>query len=190
MQARAHGLAITSSALCSAELAARSIKQEPALEDCRQDLYTLHPHHQHHPACTPEPPGTLELNEGHSNFPEGHYSVHGKPGSKLNDILMEDTLSPVRGGDPLLSSVSPDTSKDSSRKSSVSMDGDEQCCQHPLLEDTSPASPTFSIILLQVFLSAANTLPAAGEHFSCLCLCCVFPPSPVFTCIESFCQFL
>ncbi|XP_073326650.1 microphthalmia-associated transcription factor-like isoform X1 [Pagrus major] len=127
MQARAHGLAIASS-LCSAELGARTIKQETALEDCHQDLYTLHPHHQHHPACTPEPPGTLELNEGHSNFPEGHYSVHGKPGSKLNDILMEDTLSPVRGGDPLLSSVSPDASKDSSRKSSVSMDENEQGC--------------------------------------------------------------
>ncbi|XP_074499732.1 microphthalmia-associated transcription factor-like isoform X1 [Sebastes fasciatus] len=128
MQARAHGLVITSSALCAAELAARSIKQESSLEDCRQDLYTLHPHHQHHPACTPEPPGALEVNEGHSNFPEGHYSAHGKPGSKLNDILMEDTLSPVRGVDPLLSSVSPDTSKDSSRKSSVSMDENDQCC--------------------------------------------------------------
>uniref|UniRef100_A0A671U435 Melanocyte inducing transcription factor b n=1 Tax=Sparus aurata TaxID=8175 RepID=A0A671U435_SPAAU len=128
MQARAHGLAIASSALCSADLGARNIKQESALEDCHQDLYTLHPHHQHHPACTPEPPGTLELNEGHSNFPDGHYSVHSKPGSKLNDILMEDTLSPVRGGDPLLSSVSPDASKDSSRKSSVSMDENEQCC--------------------------------------------------------------
>ena len=128
MQARAHGLAIASSALCSAERGARTIKQEPALEDCHQDLYVFHPHHQHHPACTPEPPGALELNEGHPNFPEGHYGVHGRSGSKLNDILMEDTLSPVRGGDPLLSSVSPDTSKDSSRKSSVSMDENEQGC--------------------------------------------------------------
>lgn len=91
-------------------------------------MYTLHPHHQHHPACTPEQQGTLELNEGHSNFPEGHYNVHSKAGSKLNDILMEDTLSPVRGGDPLLSSVSPDASKDSSRKSSVSMDENEPGC--------------------------------------------------------------
>lgn len=128
MQARAHGLVITSSALCSSELAARSIKQERSLEDCCQELYTLHPNHQHLPDCTAEPPGTLELNDGHSNYPEGPYSVHGKLGSKLNDILMEDTLSPVRGGDPLLSSVSPDTSKDSSRKSSVSMDENDQVC--------------------------------------------------------------
>lgn len=127
IQARAHGLVISSSALCSADLGGRPIKQEPALEDCHQDLYTLHPHHQHS-TCIPEPTGTLELNEGHSNFTDGHYSVHGKPGSKLNDILMEDTLSPVRGGDPLLSSVSPDASKDSSRKSSVSMDENEQGC--------------------------------------------------------------
>lgn len=139
MQARAHGLAIASSALCSAELAARSIKQEPAVGECHRDLYPLHPQHQHHPACTPGPaqPTNLELNEGHSNFPEshgglpgnpGHYAVHNKVASKLNDILMEDTLSPVRGGDPLLSSVSPDTSKDSSRKSSISMDENEPSC--------------------------------------------------------------
>nr|XP_020467555.1 microphthalmia-associated transcription factor-like isoform X2 [Monopterus albus] len=128
MQAQAHGLAIASSALCSVELGTRNIKQEPALEDCHRDLYALHPLHQHNPACTPEPPGSLELNEGHSNYPEGHYGIHSKPGSKLNDILMEDTLSPVRGGDPLLSSVSPDTSKESSRKSSVSMDENEQDC--------------------------------------------------------------
>lgn len=128
MQARAHGLAIASSALCSTELVVRTIKQENSLEDCHQDIYTLHPHHPHHAPCTPETPGTLELNESHANFPKGHYGVHGKPGSKLNDILMEDNLSPVRGGDPLLSSVSPDTSKDSSRKSSVSMDENEQGC--------------------------------------------------------------
>ncbi|XP_068453375.1 microphthalmia-associated transcription factor-like isoform X2 [Clinocottus analis] len=137
MQARAHGLAVTSSVLCSAEHAARSIKQEAPLEDSVQDLYALHPHHQHHPACTPEPPGGPELGEGHANYPEGHYGggggggggvVHGKPGCKLNDILMEDNLSPVSGGDPLLSSLSPDTSKDSSRKSSVSMDENDLCC--------------------------------------------------------------
>lgn len=133
MQARAHGLNLASSTLCSAELGARTIKQEPAMENCRQDLFTMHPQHQqHHQACTPETPTSLELNDGHSNFQEAvnasHYSVHNKTGSKLNDILMEDTLSPVRGGDPLLSSVSPDTSKDSSRKSSVSMEENEQVC--------------------------------------------------------------
>ncbi|XP_053280759.1 microphthalmia-associated transcription factor isoform X5 [Pleuronectes platessa] len=127
MQARAHGLSIVS-ALCSADLGPRGVKMEPSLEDCHPELYTFHPHHQHHPACTPEPPGALELSDGHSNYPDGHYSVQGKHGSKLNDILMEDNQSPVRGGDPLLSSVSPSTSKDSSRKSSVSMDENEEDC--------------------------------------------------------------
>ncbi|CAL1606593.1 unnamed protein product [Knipowitschia caucasica] len=117
MQARAHGLSI-SSALCPAELGPRHIKQELPLEDCHRDLYTLHPSQQHQP-CTPDHPSDP------ANFQEpAHYH---KPGSKLNDILMEDTLSPVRG-DPLLSSVSPDPSQDSSRKSSVSMDENEQTC--------------------------------------------------------------
>uniref|UniRef100_A0A8C6WYI1 Melanocyte inducing transcription factor n=1 Tax=Neogobius melanostomus TaxID=47308 RepID=A0A8C6WYI1_9GOBI len=127
MQARAHGLVISSSALCSAEIRAQQIKQEPSIEDCHQDLYTLHP--PHHQACTPEHPNSLELNDSHGNYQESsHYNVHNKSGSKLNDILMEDTLSPVRGGDPLLSSISPDASKDSSRKSSVSMEENEQAC--------------------------------------------------------------
>ncbi|XP_068605193.1 melanocyte inducing transcription factor b isoform X2 [Brachionichthys hirsutus] len=130
MHARAHGLVIASSALCSAELGARAVKKESALDDCHQDLYSLlPPHHQHHPACSPETPSSLEPNEGHSNIPEGRYGAHSKPGSKLNDILMEDNLSPVRGGgDPLLSSVSPDASKDSSHESSLSMDENEQGC--------------------------------------------------------------
>uniref|UniRef100_A0A8B9LBE3 Melanocyte inducing transcription factor n=1 Tax=Astyanax mexicanus TaxID=7994 RepID=A0A8B9LBE3_ASTMX len=44
----------------------------------------------------------------------------------LGDILMDDAgaLSPVGGGDPLLSSVSPGASKTSSRRSSFSMDED------------------------------------------------------------------
>lgn len=126
MQARAHGLAISSSALCSAEIRAQQIKQEPTIEDCHQDMYTLHP--SHHQACTPEHPNSLELNDSHANYQESsHYSVNNKSGSKLNDILMEDTLSPVRGGDPLLSSISPDASKDSSRKSSLSMEENEAC---------------------------------------------------------------
>uniref|UniRef100_A0A671MD36 Microphthalmia-associated transcription factor-like n=1 Tax=Sinocyclocheilus anshuiensis TaxID=1608454 RepID=A0A671MD36_9TELE len=39
IQARAHGLAVVSSTLCSSELAARTIKQEPVLCDCSRDMY-------------------------------------------------------------------------------------------------------------------------------------------------------
>ncbi|XP_077451313.1 microphthalmia-associated transcription factor-like isoform X2 [Stigmatopora argus] len=129
MQARAHGLAITSSALCSSDLVARRIKQESPLEDCRQDLYVLHSHthQQHHHACTPENSGAAEQDNGHHDFSDSQY-VQRRPASKLNDILMEDNVSPVQGGDPLLSSVSPDASKDSSRESSISMDEHEQGC--------------------------------------------------------------
>ncbi|XP_068183491.1 microphthalmia-associated transcription factor-like isoform X2 [Antennarius striatus] len=127
MQARAHGLAVVSSALCSSDLCPRPIKQENALDDCPQDPYALPPHHQHRPSCPPDTPSPLELHEGRAGFPEGRYGVHSKTGSK-HDVLMEDSMSPVRGGDPLLSSASPNASQDSSRKSSLSMEENEQGC--------------------------------------------------------------
>ncbi|XP_062315356.1 microphthalmia-associated transcription factor-like [Osmerus eperlanus] len=135
MQARAHGLGMNASALCSAVMSTQTIKQESAMGD----LYPLHSQHQHHPACTsdPAPPTPLELTEGSSTHTEnqqsitghqGTYIVHTKVATKLSDILMEDTLSPVGGRDPLLSSVSPEASKDSSRKSSISMEENDQSC--------------------------------------------------------------
>ncbi|KAM9430207.1 microphthalmia-associated transcription factor-like isoform 1-T1 [Salvelinus alpinus] len=137
MQARAHGLTTDTSVLCSAELSARGIKQEPALGDCHQDLYHVHPQHQHHPACTPDQVQytTLELNDGASPYTKGHRGVSGDmgpygghPKGALMDILMDDTLSPVGGGDPLLSSVSPGASKDSSCSGSKSMEENDQSC--------------------------------------------------------------
>nr|XP_046199980.1 microphthalmia-associated transcription factor-like isoform X5 [Oncorhynchus gorbuscha] len=137
MQARAHGLTTDTSALCSAELSARGIKQEPALGDCHQDLYHVHPRHQHHPACTPDQVQytILELNDGAAPYTKGHRGVSGDQGpygshpkGALMDILMDDNLSPVGGGDPLLSSVSPGASKDSSCSGSKSMEENDQSC--------------------------------------------------------------
>lgn len=137
MQARAHGLTTDTSALCSTELSARGIKQEPALGDFHQDLYPVDPQHQHHPACTPDQVQytTLELNDGASPYTKGHGGVSGDQRpygghlkGALMDILMDDTLSPVRGGDPLLSSVSPGASKDSSCSGSKSMEENDQSC--------------------------------------------------------------
>ena len=137
MQARAHGLTTDTSALCSAELSVRGIKQEPALGDCHQDLYHVHPQHQHHPACTPDQVQytILELNNGASPYTKGHRGVSGDmgpygshPKGALMDILMDDNLSPVGGGDPLLSSVSPGASKDSSCSGSKSMEENDQSC--------------------------------------------------------------
>ncbi|XP_057363442.1 microphthalmia-associated transcription factor isoform X5 [Manis pentadactyla] len=130
MQARAHGLSlIPSTGLCSPDLVNRIVKQEPTLENCTQDLL------QHHAdlSCTT----TLDLTDGsitfNSNLQTGTessqgYSVPAKMGSKLEDILMDDTLSPVGVTDPLLSSVSPGASKTSSRRSSMSMEETEHAC--------------------------------------------------------------
>lgn len=130
MQARAHGLSLLpSTGLCSPDLVNRIIKQEPALENCSQDLL---PHHADLPCAT-----TLDLTDGTITFSSSlgggtesgqAYSVPTKMGSKLEDILMDDTLSPVGVTDPLLSSVSPGASKASSRRSSVSMEEGERAC--------------------------------------------------------------
>ncbi|CAL8367402.1 unnamed protein product [Lota lota] len=155
MQARAHGLPVSSSPLCSAELSSHCVKREPAMADCHQDLFTMNAQQQHHqdpaqqqqhhhqPAACTQDPGQhvhLELHDGyHEEGPRGpmtgnlpnHYqaSPHAaKGGSKHGDVLMDDTPSPASGGDPRLSSLSPDASKDSSRRSSISMDENNQGC--------------------------------------------------------------
>ncbi|XP_048879554.1 melanocyte inducing transcription factor a isoform X1 [Brienomyrus brachyistius] len=126
MQARAHGLALLSpTALCPSELAGRVIKQEPVLGDCLRDPY---PHPQHAPDMSR--PTTLDLTDGTITYSDGHgelgepapYARPPKGASKLDDTLMDGSLSPVRAGDPLLSSVSPGASNDSSRRSSMSME--------------------------------------------------------------------
>ncbi|XP_071068258.1 microphthalmia-associated transcription factor isoform X4 [Dasypus novemcinctus] len=130
MQARAHGLSlIPTTGLCSPDVVNRVIKQEPILENCTQDLL------QHHAdlTCTTTldlTDGTITFNSNLGNGPESNqsYSVPTKMGSKLEDILMDDTLSPVGITDPLLSSVSPGASKTSSRRSSMSMEETEHAC--------------------------------------------------------------
>nr|XP_016847163.1 PREDICTED: microphthalmia-associated transcription factor isoform X5 [Anolis carolinensis] len=131
MQARAHGLSIIpTSGLCSPEMVNRLIKQEPVLDNCSQEIL------QHHPdlSCTTTldlTDGTITFNDSLANVTEsttGTYAVPTKMGSKLEDILMDDTLSPVGVTDPLLSSVSPGASKASSRRSSVSMEDTDHAC--------------------------------------------------------------
>ncbi|KAK1801606.1 hypothetical protein P4O66_022183 [Electrophorus voltai] len=136
MQAQAHGLAVSSSTLGSPELPARPIKQEPVLGDCTQDVY-LHPR----PSGTDTGySSTLDLNDGTVTFSNGvassaassdphAYGVITKAtNAKRDDMLMDETLSPVAMSDPVMSSISPGASKDSSRKSSVSMEETEHGC--------------------------------------------------------------
>ncbi|XP_019360316.1 PREDICTED: microphthalmia-associated transcription factor isoform X8 [Gavialis gangeticus] len=130
MQARAHGLSLVpSTGLCSPDMVNRAIKQEPVIDNCNQDII------QHHTdlSCTT----TLDLTDGTITFSDNlgnvtdssnAYNVPTKMGSKLEDILMDDTLSPVGVTDPLLSSVSPGASKTSSRRSSMSMEDTDHTC--------------------------------------------------------------
>ncbi|XP_043080847.1 melanocyte inducing transcription factor b isoform X2 [Puntigrus tetrazona] len=130
IQARAHGLAIVSSTLCASELAARAIKQEPVLGNCTQDMY---PHA--HPSCPDMGrSSTLDLNDGAITFNDSSTSsdVYGlipkAHGTKLDDILMDDTLSSVATSDPLLNSISSGASTASSCKDSVNMEENEHVC--------------------------------------------------------------
>ncbi|CAL8339860.1 unnamed protein product [Lota lota] len=123
MQARAHGLAVVSSpsSLCTSELMARAIKQEPLLGECPSDLYQR--------SCTPDmsPPTTLDLNNGTISFDPIH-ADSGDPYHK-SASAKDTTLSPIAPNETLLSSVSPDNSNSSSRRSSsCSMDEKENGC--------------------------------------------------------------
>uniref|UniRef100_A0A8D0H7W2 BHLH domain-containing protein n=1 Tax=Sphenodon punctatus TaxID=8508 RepID=A0A8D0H7W2_SPHPU len=135
MQARAHGLSLVpSTGLCSPEMVNRVIKQEPIIDNCNQEiLQQQQQHHRPDLSCTTTldlTDGTITFNDNLGNVTEtaGTYGVHAKMGSKLEDILMDETLSPVGVTDPLLSPVSPGASKSSSRRSSVSMEDTDHTC--------------------------------------------------------------
>lgn len=129
MQARAHGLTVVaSSSLYSAELVARAIKQEPGMGDCTSNLYP------HLPSPDMSRPTTLNLNNGTISYNDsptedgepGVYDSPNKSSTKLEDMLMDNTLSPVGSSDPLLSSGSPVPSNSSG---SSSMDEHDNGCQ-------------------------------------------------------------
>uniref|UniRef100_A0A8C1BIQ3 Melanocyte inducing transcription factor a n=1 Tax=Cyprinus carpio carpio TaxID=630221 RepID=A0A8C1BIQ3_CYPCA len=126
MQARAHGLAVVASpSLYSTDLVARAIKQEAGMGDCTSDLYP------HLPSPDLSRTTTLDLNNGtisynDSSTEEGEPEVYdstSKASTKLEDMLMDNSLSPVGSSDPLLSSGSPIPSNSS--RSSSSMDEHE-----------------------------------------------------------------
>ncbi|XP_066528481.1 microphthalmia-associated transcription factor-like [Hoplias malabaricus] len=82
MQARAHGLSVVSSPLCSPDVSGRHIKQERVLGDCTQDVY-------HSPQINPPQPGQDVISDTRSFTATTAIT-------KLDDILMDaETLSPV-----------------------------------------------------------------------------------------------
>lgn len=128
MQARAHGLSIMpSTGLCSSDLVNRVIKQEPILDSCNQEV--LQNHHDLSGTSTLDlTDGTITFSNNLRNINDSStgYSMPTKMGSKLEDIFMDDTLSP-RVHDTL-HSVSPGASKTNSRRSSISMEENDHHC--------------------------------------------------------------
>ncbi|XP_048356720.1 transcription factor EC isoform X2 [Sphaerodactylus townsendi] len=121
IQARAHGLPIISSASV-VELASQVTKQQAFPED-NSINYSQHlamAHEQHSDLRDV----SAAFSDPLSHFTDLSFSAALKE-QKLDDILLNDTISPF-GTDALLSSVSPVASKGSSRRSSFSTDeGDE-----------------------------------------------------------------
>ncbi|XP_037830973.1 melanocyte inducing transcription factor a isoform X2 [Kryptolebias marmoratus] len=131
IQARAHGLTVVSSpSVCTSELMARAIKQEPILGDCPSDLY------QH--SCGPDmsPPTTLDLNNGTITFDQipadtGDPDPYGNSRTcKMKELMRDNTLGLISPSDPLLTAMSPDVSNNASsnHSSSSSMEEKEHSC--------------------------------------------------------------
>uniref|UniRef100_A0A8C5SDY5 Transcription factor EC n=1 Tax=Laticauda laticaudata TaxID=8630 RepID=A0A8C5SDY5_LATLA len=115
MQARAHGLPIMSS-VSVVDLTSRVMRQQAYPEensiDYIQHLAMAHEQHAdlHDPAAA--------FSDPLSHFTNLSFSAALKE-QRLEEILLDDTISPL-GIDPLLSSVSPAVTKGSSRRSSCS----------------------------------------------------------------------
>ncbi|XP_053326133.1 microphthalmia-associated transcription factor isoform X12 [Spea bombifrons] len=128
MQARAHGLSIVpSTGLCSSDLVNRVIKQEPMLDSCNQEV--LQNHHNLSGTTTLDlTDGTITFSNNMRNMTESPtaYTIATKMGAKLEDIFMDDTLSP-RVSDQL-HPLSPGASKTNSRRSSISMEENDHNC--------------------------------------------------------------
>ncbi|XP_067420340.1 transcription factor EC isoform X2 [Emydura macquarii macquarii] len=122
IQARAHGLPIVSS-LSAVDVAAQVIKQQTYPEensiDYSQQLVLVHGPSSD--LCD----GSTAFSDPLSHFTDLSFSAASKEEQRLEEILMDDTISPF-GTDPLLSATSPAASKESSRRSSFSTDdGDD-----------------------------------------------------------------
>lgn len=116
IQARAHGLP-TLASLGTADLGDRVTTQQTHLErnsvDCCQQL-TLSQ------GTSPELyDQAMSFSDPLSHFTDLSFSAALKDEQRLDDMLLDDTISPY-GTDPLLSASSPAVSKESSRRSSFS----------------------------------------------------------------------
>ncbi|XP_069797969.1 transcription factor EB isoform X3 [Narcine bancroftii] len=129
MQAQAHGLStISPSGLNTSEFLGSCVKREENPMDLLQQQHLNQEHPQHPQSQLDFAPSfgfhdsSLGYSDPMSQFTDLPFSVPTKKEYQLDDMLMmDDTLSPL-GKDPLLSSGSPEASKASSRRSSISID--------------------------------------------------------------------
>ena len=122
IQARAHGLP-TLASLVTVDLGAHITKQQTHLEQnsgdyCQQLVLSQ--------GTSPELcDQAMAFSDPLSHFTDLSFSAALKEDQRLDNMLLDDTVSPF-GTDPLLSATSPAVSKESSRRSSFSSeDGDE-----------------------------------------------------------------
>ncbi|XP_015208163.1 transcription factor EC isoform X2 [Lepisosteus oculatus] len=129
IQARAHGLPTMASSLGAVELSSHLMKQphQPQQQPYQEELNGLYVQQ----AAGPPMPGvdhgdgSTTFSDPLSHFTDFSFSATLKEEHRLDEILMDDPLSPF-GTDPLLSATSPVASKGSSRRSSFSTDdGDD-----------------------------------------------------------------
>ncbi|XP_027430609.1 transcription factor EC isoform X1 [Zalophus californianus] len=118
IQARAHGLPALAS-LGTVDLGVHVTKQQTHLEQnsvdyCKQLTLSQ--------GTSPELcDQAMAFSDPLSHFTDLSFSAALKEEQRLNDMLLDDTISPF-GTDPLLSATSPAVSKESSRRSSFSSD--------------------------------------------------------------------
>ncbi|MBN3280542.1 TFEC factor, partial [Polyodon spathula] len=127
MQARAHGLPTMVSSLATVDLASHLMKQQQQQHPYREDtngeymqqmaMSQISGNDLNH--------GSTTFSDPLSHFTDFSFSATLKEEHRLDEVLMDENLSPF-GTDPLLSATSPVVSKGSSRRSSFSTDdGDD-----------------------------------------------------------------
>ncbi|KAF3819284.1 hypothetical protein GH733_013434, partial [Mirounga leonina] len=118
IQARAHGLPALAS-LGTVDLGVHVTKQQTHLEQNSVDYCQQLTLSQ---GTSPELcDQAMAFSDPLSHFTDLSFSAALKEEQRLNDMLLDDTISPF-GTDPLLSATSPAVSKESSRRSSFSSD--------------------------------------------------------------------
>ncbi|KAK1166876.1 transcription factor EC-like [Acipenser oxyrinchus oxyrinchus] len=127
MQARAHGLPTMASSLGTVDLASHLMKQQQQQQPYQEDMNGEYMQQaaMSQISGTDLKHGSTTFSDPLSHFTDFSFSATLKEEHRLDEILMDDNLSPF-GTDPLLSATSPVASKGSSRRSSFSTDdGDD-----------------------------------------------------------------